>query len=356
MPQKKIRAKKHLSFGSFEVLALSANKFDIKKEVPEATINKLKETEAHPFLQAYVICHEGEFTPEIVGEKSQSIVWSEDSVKTFSDINVIGAKLFYGHDTREVMGDIIHSTFKMIDGKECFVIVAHHPADKVAKAEKCDICSQEAVWETIEFNGKLYADKVTELLGVAIQQSTNDRPAFSGATKIAQVRATQAEEKIMTVAEVLQGIKDLNIQPYQAFDLERIKNDPVLGKQIPDIEPLKAQLQEKDTKIKELQDSKQNLEKDVAKQTSKPRLDKIVKEKNCTPKQKTFLEKQLETFGLEDYSDDGLSSFVENNLKVFKNVMSVKEPDKKPVVDEPEGEDNDSYVDDSFDPDEILGG
>lgn len=355
----KIRAKRHLYFGTFQVLALKSQEFDIKKEVPQNIIARLKQKEEHPFLQAYVICHEGEFTPEIVGEKSRPIIWSEEAVLTMGEISSIGKKLFYGHDTREVMGEIIYNTFKSIDGKQCYIIVAHHSVDKVEKASKCDICSQEAEWETIEFDGKLYADKISALFGVAIQQSTNDKPAFSGATKIAQVYANEAkkpeEKKPMTVAEVLQGIKDLNIQPYQAFDLERIKNDPVLGKQIPDVEPLKTQLAEKDEKIKALTESSKDLETKFAKNTAKERLDKLVNDKNCTDEQKKFIAKQYDTFGAEDYTDDGLTSFVDKTLTIYKNAVSVTEPEIKPPAKKVD-EEGDDYLDDNFDPDEILGG
>lgn len=355
----KIKARRHLTLGTFKVLALSGADFNIKENTPADIIAKLKEKEAHPFLQAYVICHEGEFTPEIVGEKSVPIVWSEDSVKTFSGINVIGKKLFYGHDTREVLGEIVHSTFKTIGGKDCFVVIAHHPADKAAKAAECDICSQEAEWETIEFQGKIYADKVNELFGVAIQKSQNDTPAFSGAKKIASIYANEAnkpeEKKQMTVGEVLQGIKDLNIMPYQAFDFEAIKNDPVFSKKIPDIEPLKKELDEKAAKIKELSENTEALKISVAKTTAKQRLDKIVKDKNLTEQQKAFLYKQYDEYESEDYTDDGLTSFADKTIKIYQNAVSTIPADKKPAAKPEEGE-PDSYVDDNLDIDEILGG
>jgi hypothetical protein len=144
---------------------------DILDFVPEKTILALKEKEGHPFLQAYVLAHPGEFTPEIEGEKNQPIVWDAKSIKSFSKINVIGQPLYLGHDSREEMGKIVYAFMK----EESFIIVAHHPQDKIPTASKCDICSQEAEWNTFELDGKIYANNVEKLTGVAIQQS---KPCF----------------------------------------------------------------------------------------------------------------------------------------------------------------------------------
>lgn len=355
MSQKKINAK--LAEYRVIVQALVLKDFDILSKVPEKIINALKEKEEHPYLQAYVLCHPGEFRPEIVGEKPVPIVWDSEAVKSYEKINVIGKKLFYGHKTREIMGEIVYGLME----NDQYIIIAHHPQNKIEAASKCDICSQEAIWDTFEVDGKLYADKVTKLLGVAIEESKHEAPAFSGASKIAQVYATEAteEKKTMpiTLGEIKQGIIDLNVQPYQVFDIEAIKSDVRLGPEFVKLETenetLKKSVEDKDTKIKELSESKTEIEKTIAKSTAQGRLDKLVKDKKCTDKQIDFLNKRFAKSELEDYSDDGLSSYVDSTLDLFKDLSGViSESDTEETPPNEQGDDS-SYVPTDFDPDNL---
>ena len=343
-----------------QLSALVKKDFNILNNIPVKVLAKLKQKEEHPFLQAYVLCHPGEFTPEIVGEKSVPIVWDLEAVKSLTKIDVVGKKLFLGHDTRKVLGEIVHGLMH----NDTYIIIAYHKPDQVEEASKCDICSQETIWYTFEDKGIIYADKAKELLGVAIQQSKVEAPAFSGATKLSEVYATEqkSEKEIVrmpiTLAEIQQGVKDLNVQPYQVFDVEMIKNDVKIGHVFTKLEAenskLKESVEAKDNKIKELSEAKTEIEKNIAKSTATARLDKIVKENKCTEKQAEFISKRFSKAELESYDDDGLASFVENVLDIYKDlsgITSESDDDGTPPNDSDKSDDD--YEPTDFDPDNL---
>lgn len=325
--------------------AFRLSEFDIKANVPESIILKLKEKEDHPFLQAYVLAHPGEFTPEIEGEDNAPMVWDSKSIKSFSKIKTVGTLAYHGHDSREVLGEVVYSTFK----DDSFIIVMHHPKDKVSIAATCDICSQEADWYTFEEGGKIFADRVEKLTGVALESSEKESPAFSGAKRIAQIYANEPKEKKnMTLAEVKQAVSDMNIQPYKLFSVDEVKLDPILGKEynsaLTENETLKSTLKEKETELETLSNEKNELSKSVAQSTAKERLTQLLTDKKCTDNQSKFINKLYED--VEDFSDEGLSKFVENSLKIYKVASEVNPQDKNPDAKPPEKESDSSYVPD----------
>ena len=85
----------------------------------------------------------------------------------------------------------MHSFEKEIDGKLHHVFISYHPSDVREEAKNYDICSQEAEWNFFEEAGKLFADSIEKLTGVALGNSDQQTPAFSGARRLGFVQALE---------------------------------------------------------------------------------------------------------------------------------------------------------------------
>lgn len=179
---------------SLQCLKLSSlSSDDILALIDPQTISRIKATDAHPFFQAYSICHEGVSQPTILGEKSKPIHWTRAAVESIKNVVRKGIKFFRGHnkdnstDDREALGEIVADTQKEIDGKLHHIVIGYFP-DK-AKVESADVCSQEADWNLFENAGKWFAGTMQKLTGIALSNSAIDEPAFEGAVRLGMVQA-----------------------------------------------------------------------------------------------------------------------------------------------------------------------
>jgi cation transport regulator len=186
--------KKIKAFLSLQCLKLSSlSSDDILALVDPQTISRIKAMDAHPFFQAYSICHEGVSQPTILGEKSKPIHWTRAAVESIKNVVRKGIKFFRGHNKdnategREALGEIVADTQKEIDGKLHHVVIGYFP-DK-AKVADADVCSQEADWNLIDYAGKCIADTMRKLTGIALSNSSVDKPAFEGAVRLGMVQA-----------------------------------------------------------------------------------------------------------------------------------------------------------------------
>lgn len=327
--------------------------FDVLSMVPVDVLARIKETDAHPFFQAYSFCHEGTSNPTILGDTAKPITWMRRAVQSIKNAITKGVKFFLGHNEdnsttgRQALGEVVASQEMEIDGALHHVAVGYFPNRDAVK--DFDICSQEADWDLVETPLGWLADKIDKLTGIALSSSKVDKPAFSGARRLGIVQAfdTPAEpvkqkEKIMATelmacsfAELAAELTRRNVFPSQVFTLDQIRAD---GKIAPSLE----KAEKHDALVKELADEKAahkatadklkvtETEAQTAKRgseliTAKTRLEKLAKDANATEKQLPFVLNRFTKNAdkLSDLTDDGLKKFLDEQVAIYNDAQGI---------------------------------
>jgi hypothetical protein len=309
--------------------------------VPNDILNELKKRDAHPFLQAYIICHEGISNPKILGDTSRPIHWTRQAVQSIKDIVLKGVKFFTGHnkdnstENREALGEIIYDTQKEIDGNLSHIVVGYFP-DKNKVLDK-DICSQESEWNFIELAGNWIADKVHKLTGIALASSKDSLPAFQNAKRLGMVQALEddkGKEKkmdltICSFSELLQELKKRHIEPSQMFSIDEIKSEKAYSsiiktdKDLKELEDTKKKAIDLETENKTLKTEKESnakLIKEHALLSAKERYLKIAQSLTLTAKQREFVTKQFNET-IQDTTEEGLKKYIDSQLNVYSEVV-----------------------------------
>ena len=325
--------------------------FDVLSMVPADVLARIKETDAHPFFQAYSICHDGISNPTILGDTAKPITWARRAVQSIKNAVVKGVKFFLGHNEdnsttgRRALGEVVASQEMEIDGQLHHVAIGYFPKPELVK--DFDICSQEADWDLVETPTGWLADKLDKLTGIALSSSKVDKPAFSGARRLGTVQAfdtpeepVKLKEKIMAVeltgcsfAELSAELTRRNAYPHQVFSLDQIRADK-------EIAPSLEKAAKHDALVKELADEKAahkitadklkvtETEAQTAKRgseliTAKTRLEKLAKDANATEKQLPFVLTRFTKIAdkLSDLTDDGLIKFLNEQVAIYNDAQ-----------------------------------
>ncbi len=318
---------------------------DIMALVPAETLARIRESDPHPFLQAYSICHEGVSTPTVLGDTARPIHWTRAAVQSIKAKVLKGVKFFLGHNEdnstegRDALGEVVWDGQKEIDGVLHHVVVGYFP-DRKAVEDK-DICSQEGEWDFVEEAGKWFADKLARITGIALSSSAHDSPAFSGARRLAAVQALddveyvddpdkiddvkpKTKEKrrmddltVVPFGELAAEMKRRTTFPSQLFTVDDLKKDHTFGKLFADNEQLDKKAKELETELAKVKEEAIAKDKTLLAQTAKTRFEKLVDGMTLTPKQKAFVKGSFPT-KLDDASDDALQKFVSGKLEDYK--------------------------------------
>lgn len=316
-----------VSLISYRIQALTQS--EMISLIPADVMRKIKTKDEHPLFQAYSIAHEGVSTPKLIGEEAQPITWTRRAIQSIKDIIVKGVRFFIGHNedsstkNRKAIGKVVASTQKEINGKLHHIVIAYHRPEHREIAKGFDVCSQEAEWSFFEKAGKLVADSIEKLTGIALGRSKTDTPAFAGAKKLGMVQAfenNQEEEKIMTVEEIKKGIKELGVSPEKLYSEDDLKS-------IKFVNEIMSQVQTLQSQVETLEGSNADLIRKNETATSKTRLEKIMTEKNLTDKQKQFISKRWSKIA-EKFDDESITKDVELLQGEYKEYVGFFTPEE----------------------------
>lgn len=190
--------RQNISLIALKIQSFSEN--EIMDMIDKNTLEEIKAKDPHPFFQLYSICHEGESRPKIVGETNRPpMLWTRKAIQSIAGVIKKGINFFLGHNAdnstnnRDSFGEIVGYAEKEIKGNLHSLVVGYFPPDKRDEAKKLDICSQESEWTFIEEAGKLVADSIQVLTGIALSNSEKDTPAFAGAKRLGIVQCFKDE-------------------------------------------------------------------------------------------------------------------------------------------------------------------
>jgi len=331
---------------------------------------RIKQMDPKPVFRAYVVGHEGTFTPTAVGIGKIVTQWFESAVRKLRDQIILGTKIFLGHgqtnvhDNRQSVGEIVGTALKTIKDKLSVVAIAYIRPE--FRNIKLDIASIEAEVElTHDEETGVYEAEVKDITGIALGDSSKETPAFAGATLIGEMQAflnqsqqyKQGGDMALTTGEVREFIKSNNLKPSDLFGLEDLTSDPLISKHVTtETRDGKSDLwnqrqREKDDYDKKIATEKEDRKKKEDELTKErdealklvlegkiPALvTKIKEERKLDENQTVFIDRVIKKFSasekLEDLEKD-LNSFFDEQIKehqeLGESVYGVPKKEKDP--------------------------
>lgn len=332
---------------------------------------RIKAFDRKPLFRAYVVGHEGTFSPTAVGIGKIVTQWFEGAVRKLRDQIRLGTKLFLGHadtnvhDNRESVGEIVGTALKTIKDKLSVVAIAYIRPE--FRDIKLDIASIEADVElSVDEEKGVYDAEVRDITGIALGDSSEESPAFAGATLIGEMQGfldqsqqyKKGGDMGLTITEVRDFIRSEKLNPSDIFGLEALTGDPLITKH------LDSELKEKksgdwyhrkrdedkhEKEVNDLTEAHKKEKSDLEKERDEARklvltgqipvlVEKIKKERELSENQAVFIDRAVKKFStsekLEDLEKD-LNTFFDDQIKEHQELgeavygVAKKDPDPK---------------------------
>jgi len=378
-----------------EFLNMAAD--EISGMIPEDVLRRIKYDDPDPLFKAFVIGHPGTAFPKEVGRGSVIVKWIQSAIRSLVDVLKRGTKVFHGHNAdsshegRTSIGEVVGKALKDIKGKLSAIAAVYiYPAFKNLTL---DVASIEAdITVDPQSSDTFKAVGVKEITGIALGDSSNEMPAFSGAKLIGELQAFRDQsiqskkgddmDKI-TIDDIRTVIKENSIPPSDLYDRDTLTDDPVVKGHVKAVVKEEGmgeyharkrtqtesaeKVTELETKMKERDDEIIKLKKATA-VTKLADLYKVEKDKRgFDDKQDTFIKSNLKKFEVSDPDkvDEEFSKFLDDQVDDFKVVSKVfghkvtdgksekkegeeKETDEDQETDEDDGGDGDDEFDNPF--------
>jgi hypothetical protein len=184
-------------------------------------------------------------------------------------------------------------------------------------------------------NGSYIVDTVDSITGIALDNSSNDVPAFAGAIMLASLQCFEGgnlshkkiqgtenppEEIHMTFAEWKAKLSEYNVHPSDIFTIDEIQKDREFVAVFNERDALKTENGELKETAKTATETAAKQEKTILRNDAKSRLDSFIP-KDATEGQKAFIAKKVASKfdKLDDLSDDGLKGFVNENIEDYND-------------------------------------
>ena len=354
--------------------------------IPASEYQRIKAIDENPEFRVYVIAHEGEAKPQIVGVGSFISKWFEKAVQKVHDVLKLGTKFFHHHEAsnntdqgRVELGEVIGKAVKIIKGKLSALAVAYiKPAFRNLKLDAASIEADVDLSDSnIEEN--VFNVDVKRITGVALADSEEETPAFTGATLLTTMQAFlnkthfQNGGAMKSIAEIRSAIAEVGAKPSDVFSLGALTADSLIESHIETIkkEAVKGEYLHRKRDEEGFDKTREKMEKDHQKKLDdmQKQLDEkdkiiqkgqvgnllksIIKERKLDEKQQKFIEKYKDKFEPEDGGDKlekELNSWMDGKLTEFdeiqKDVLGIKDkPKPKPGSETKESTDEDEQLD-----------
>lgn len=335
---------------------------EVLRLVPPDTLARIKQKDETPLFRAYVIGEEGDASHEILGLGSRVLHWFRSAVTKIVDKLTFGTQLFHNHQEgtnehkgRVPIGEIVGKTLRTIKDKLSAIAIAYIYPD--FRNIPLDIASFEAEIKFPEKGNEVTDAEVIEITGIALGNSSVNKPGFAGATLLAEIRAFANNHPQgggeMTLSEIQKAIQESKFRLSDVFDPRVMLNDPFISELIKEeseklsrvkgYESRKAgELEAELKKIKE-ESEKQIKEKDgkiaqleLASATMRvgELFAKKKEERKLDERQTKFLEAKMKKFvpqkaeEVEKELDAYLDSQIDEFKTVAKDVFGIEEEKK----------------------------
>ena len=217
---------------------------DVNAMVPPDIMEALKAKEEHPEIRVYAIGHEAAVGADLkhMGLGNRVLHYMKTAITKINAAVQHGVKFFDGHksdpdasDTgRTPLGEVVGKAIKTIDSKLTALVAAYIYPEY--RSRTLDMASFEANL-SMSWNGDdLLVQDVPAITGIALGDSRETKPAFSGATLLATVQHFLPSEEVtvMTIAEIIAEMKagTLTVAPTDLFDDKTLLAVPVVKQKV----------------------------------------------------------------------------------------------------------------------------
>ena len=304
---------------------------EILSHIPADIYEEVKTRDQHPVFRAYVIGHEGISAGKIVGSGDMVKRWFASAINKIVEKLQYGTKIFHKHAKtnvhtgRGVIGHIVGKAKQIIDDNLSAIAIAYIKPEY--RDLKLDVASIEAdVILSDDQNRGIYDANVEDITGIALGDSSVNRPGFPGASLLSSIQAFAKQshqyqkgggDVDITISEVRSFIKAENLMPSDIFGIGDLTKDPMIEEHIEKLEDkFEKSLIARKKRINEGFDTtKEELIKDHEKAVEeKDKLITKLQGENIQSKTSGWLEQQKEKREL----DEEQMKYINRNLSKFK--------------------------------------
>jgi hypothetical protein len=306
----------------FKATIMEMASSEIMSHIPASVYEAIKAKDPHPEFRAYVVGHEGISEGKVVGAGDIVKRWFASAVEKIAEKLQYGTKIFHKHgktnehDGRSVIGHIVGKAKQVIKDSMSAIAIAYIKPEY--RDLKLDVASIEAdVILSEDQNSGIYDANVEDITGIALGDSSFERPGFSGATLLSQIQAFAQSHQYNKGGEVRDFIRKENLKPSDFFGLGELTKDPMVVEHIEASEKkaLTGEYEGRKRDEKGFEKAKEDLKKEHDDATAKLN-DQIAKlqGENIQTKTATWLEAQKAKRELNDEQ----VKFITRDLPKFK--------------------------------------
>jgi DNA-binding transcriptional MerR regulator len=313
------------------------------------TLRDIKREDPNPVFKVYRVGQEGESRPTIVGVGATVQRWFQSAIEKLTEKLGLGIPVYHNHaptntgENRQAIGEIVGKALKNIEGSLSSIAVAYiYPQYKDLLLDVASIEAGVMVpQDRREFDVKDV--DISEVTGIALGNSSMNKPAFPGATLLAQLQAmsekTPQGDHNMTLEEIRKAVQEGKHSPSDVFAPTVLTSDPFIkehveekinnakGYQIRKVQEYETKVSALETEKKALQDELASSKTSVLKTKARESFEAVLVER---PKLKgderlvKFIRKSFEkSFAPKDEAKvkDELNKFVDDQVTEFTELM-----------------------------------
>ncbi len=255
---------------------LAMSESEILGMVSPRTIKDIKQEDPCPKLMAFIVGQEGDATPNQLGLGPVVTRWYQSAIEALTAKLGLGTPIYNGHaganteTNRTPIGEVVGKLMRKIG--DVFSTVALTYIYPPFKEIPYDVASIEAT-VTVPDNAQVFDVQgvdVQAITGIALGNSAIDKPAFPGATLLAQLQAFAGNERTqggveMTLEDLKKAISDGKFKPSEVFDGKALVEDPFIVEHVKEEKgneyyARKRNQVEYDEKIKKLEEERKTLQ------------------------------------------------------------------------------------------------
>lgn len=246
---------------------------DVLDLVPPRIMASIKREDKRPVFKAFVIGQEGEANPKLIGLGQRIQHWFTSAIQALGDKLKIGENVFNlhastnAHEGRTPIGEVVGKALRKVGDKLSAIAVTYlYPAYQDLKVDVASVEANILIPEGSVGRQEIEDIDVLDVTGIALGNSDINKPAFAGATLLAQLqafaetnRSHKGGNEKMTLEEIRQAIQESKFQPADVFGPKVLLSDPFILEQV-------KEAAEKESRIKGYDFRKSGeLEKDLEK-------------------------------------------------------------------------------------------
>lgn len=224
---------------TFKATIMEMASSEIMSHIPANIYEDIKAKDPHPEFRAYVVGHEGISTGKVVGHGDMVKHWFASAIEKIIEKLQYGTKIFHRHaktnvhEGRGVIGHIVGKAKQIIDDNLSAIAIAYIKPEY--RDLNLNVASIEAeIRLSGDRNSGIYDANVENITGIALGNSSYEKPGFKDATLLSKIQAFAQSQyqkgggDMVTISEVRDFIRSESLKPSDIFGLGDLTKDPMI--------------------------------------------------------------------------------------------------------------------------------